>query len=67
MNVCGEARPLISACQLQAKKCGVRAYGSCRPQLDQCILQDCGEQGLKAMDRAHPLLTLCALSPADSA
>ena len=58
MNVCGGARPVISDCLLQGKKCGLRAFDTCRPSLGQCRLRDCGEQGLKAMDAAQPSLTL---------
>ena len=62
MNVSGDARPTISDCLLQGKKCGVRAFGASRPRFGQCRLQDCGEQGLKAMDTAQPSLTLYVLS-----
>lgn len=61
MNVSGDARPTISDCLLQGKKCGARVFGASRPRFGQCRLQDCGEQGLKAMDTAKPSLTLYVL------
>ncbi len=58
VNVCGDAQPIISDCLLQGKKCGLRAFGKSQPSLGQCRLQECGEQGIKAMDSARPSLTL---------
>ena len=57
LNACGRAAPVLRGCRLQAKRCGVRAYGDAAVALTDCVLEDCGEQGAKAFDRAA--LTLC--------
>lgn len=48
---------MLRGCRLQAKRCGLRAYGDATVALTDCVLEDCGEQGAKAFDRAA--LTLC--------
>ena len=50
------AVPTFLCCIITAKKCGVRAYGSSAPRLEQCSIEKCGEQGLKAMEQAAPVL-----------
>jgi hypothetical protein len=50
------ALPTFLCCVITAKKCGVRAYGSSAPRLEQCSMEKCGEQGLKAMEQAAPVL-----------
>ncbi len=51
---------MLRGCRLQAKRCGVRAYGSAMVALTDCVLEDCGEQGAKAFDRAALALCWCA-------
>ena len=50
------AAPTVLCCVITAKTCGVRAYGSSAPRLEQCSIEQCGEQGLKAMEHAAPVL-----------
>ncbi len=62
MNVCGRAAPLLRNCRLQAKRCGVRAYGDAAVTLTDCVLEDCGEQGVKSFDRAALAMCRCVSS-----
>lgn len=52
MHVCGSATPRISRCKLQAKKCGVWAYEKAKPVLTDCVIEECGQQGVKLFDYA---------------
>lgn len=45
----------------QAKKCGVRAYGWSRPLLRQCVISDCGTNGLVAGGNAFAALEHCTV------
>ena len=52
MHVCGSAIPRLSRCKLQAKKCGLWAYDKAKPVLTDCIIEECGMQGVKIFDYA---------------
>lgn len=53
VNIGGSAAPLFRGCKLEAKRCGVRAFGSGGGRLEDCRIQECGEQGVKAMEQSH--------------
>jgi hypothetical protein len=50
------ATPTFVQCTFEAKKCGLKAYGTSMPRLERCTFEKCGEQGLRAMDAAAPTL-----------
>ena len=50
------AAPTFLRCVISSKKCGVKAYGDSAPRFEQCSIEKCGEQGVRAMERAAPLL-----------
>ena len=60
VNIAGDAAPVFRGCELQAKKCGVRAFDTARGVFDCCRINDCGEQGVKLMEDARLTLTGCA-------
>lgn len=50
------AAPTFLRCLITAKKVGVKAWGSAAPKLEQCLVQKCGEQGVRAQESAAPVL-----------
>ena len=59
VHVCGTATPRISRCKLQAKKCGVWAYEKTKPVLSDCVIEECGQQGVKLFDYAIVRMLRC--------
>ena len=52
VHVSNGAAPRLSRCKLQAKKCGVWAYDKAKPVLTDCVVEECGMQGVKIFDYA---------------
>lgn len=52
VDVGGGASPLLRGCTITGKKCGVMAFGTSRPRLEACMVEKCGEQGVRAMENA---------------
>jgi tetratricopeptide (TPR) repeat protein len=61
VNVAGEARPLFRGCQLTGKKCGVRAFDRAFPRLEGCMMEKCGEQGMKLAHNARVKASQCRI------
>lgn len=62
INVGGQSAPSLSQCKIQAKKCGAKVFGESRACMQNCILETCGEQGLKAFDSSVTTLVRCVRS-----
>ena len=52
VHVYGSAAPRLNRCRLQAKKCGLWAYGKAKPLLTDCQIEDCELAGIKLFDSA---------------
>jgi hypothetical protein len=52
VDIGDEAQPTLSHCIITAKKAGVRAFGSSKVKLTNCIIEKCGHQGVRAQESA---------------
>ena len=59
VNIAGSAAPVFRGCKLQAKRCGVRAFDSAKGTFDGCKAEECGEQGVKLMEKASLTFSRC--------
>jgi hypothetical protein len=57
----GACAPTLRGCDLGARRAGVLALGTSRPDLQDCLLQGCEHQGLRAAEAAWPRLARCRI------
>ena len=55
------AKVCFSNCTITSKKAGIRSYGCSRLQVENCLIENCGEQGLRAQEKAKISVSGCVI------